>query len=99
MIDEGKFGEIKMSRYNEPQQLKEQHRCEVGMEEIIGKLIGKKIDVNCGSATVFRGENLGYSNDVLELKDEFGKTVYINGARILALSEVSDAASRPGFIG
>lgn len=69
------------------------------MEEIIGSLIGKKIDVNCGSAAMFRGENLGYSNGVLELKDDLGKTVYINGSRILAVSEVSDAASRPGFIG
>ena len=69
------------------------------MEEIIGSLIGKKIDVNCGSAAMFRGENLGYSNGVLELKDDLGKTVYINGSRILAVTEVSDAASRPGFIG
>ena len=68
------------------------------MEEIIGNLTGKKIDVNCGNAAMFRGENLGYSNGVLTLKDDTGKTVYIDGARILAVSEVSDAASRPGFI-
>ena len=68
------------------------------MEETIGNLIGKKIDVNCGNAAMFRGENLGYSNGVLELKDDTGKTVYINGIRILAISEVSDSASRPGFI-
>ena len=69
------------------------------MEEIIGNLIGKKIDVNCGNAAMFRGENLGYSNGVLALKDDTGKTVYIDGTRIVALSEVTDAASRPGFIG
>ena len=69
------------------------------MEELLGKLTGKKIDVNCGNAAMFRGENLGYSNGVLELVDDLGKTVYIDGTRVLAVSEVSDAASRPGFFG
>ena len=69
------------------------------MEQLISSLAGKKIDVNCGAGALFRGENLGYENGVLSLKDEHGKTVYIDGSRILALSEVSDAASRPGFIG
>ena len=69
------------------------------MEEILGNLLGKRIDVNCGNAAMFRGENLGYSNGVLEIKDESGKTVYIEGTRILAVSEATDAASRPGFIG
>jgi len=68
------------------------------MEEIIRGLSGKKIDVNCGNAAIFRGENLGYSNGILTIRDDWGKTVFIDGARIVAVSEVSDAASRPGFI-
>ena len=69
------------------------------MEEIIRNLTGKKIDVNCGNAAVFRGENIGYSSGVLTLRDDFGKTVYIDGTRIVAVSEISDGSSRPGFIG
>jgi hypothetical protein len=69
------------------------------MEEIIRNLTGKKIDVNCGHSALFRGENLGYSNGVLTVRDEYGKTIYIDGARIVAVTEVSDAATRPGFIG
>ena len=69
------------------------------MEEIIRNLTGKKIDVNCGHLALFRGENLGYSNGVLTVRDEYGKTIYIDGARIVAVTEVSDAATRPGFIG
>lgn len=69
------------------------------MEEIIRTLTGKKIDVNCGNAAMFRGENVGYSNGVLTLKDDMGKTVYVDGTRIVAVSEVTDAAARPGFRG
>lgn len=69
------------------------------MEEVIGKLIGKKIDVICGTSAVFRGEGLAYANGVLTLKDESGRTFYIDGAKVLAISEVTDGGSRPGFIG
>jgi len=69
------------------------------MEEIIRNLTGKKIDINCGHSALFRGENLGYSNGVLTLKDESGKTIFIDVARIVAVTEVSEASSRPGFIG
>ena len=69
------------------------------MEEIIRSLTGKKIDVNCGHSAVFRGENLGFANGVLTVKDETGKTVFIDAARIVAVTEVSEASGRPGFIG
>lgn len=69
------------------------------MEEIIRSLTGKKIDVNCGHSAIFRGENLGYANGVLTVKDETGKTVFIDAAKIIAVIEVSEASSRPGFIG
>ena len=69
------------------------------MEEVIGNRIGKKVDVICGASAVFRGEGIGYSNGVLILKDETGRTVYIDGAKVLAISEVTDGGSRPGFIG
>ena len=68
------------------------------MEEIIRSLCGKTIDVNCGNAAIFRGENMGYENGILTIQDDWGKTVFIDGTRIVAVSEVSDAASRPGFI-
>ena len=69
------------------------------MEEIIRSFTGKKIDVNCGHSAVFRGENLGFANGVLTVKDESGKTVFIDATRIIAVTEVSEASGRPGFIG
>ena len=69
------------------------------MQEVINKLIGKRIDVICGISAVFRGENVNYSDGILELKDETGRTVYIEGSRIVAVSEVTDPSVRPGFIG
>lgn len=68
------------------------------MEQIIGSLVGKRIDINCGTNAIFRGENLGYSDGVLTLKDESGRTIYIDGSRVVAVSEVSDPSVRPGFI-
>jgi hypothetical protein len=69
------------------------------MEEIISNLKGKRIDVNCGMSAVFRGENVSYNGGILELRDETGRTVYIEGSRIVAVSEVTDPSIRPGFIG
>jgi hypothetical protein len=69
------------------------------MEEIIRSLTGKKIDVNCGHSSMFRGENLGFANGVLTVKDETGKTVFIDATKIVAVIEVSEASGRPGFIG
>lgn len=69
------------------------------MEEIIRNLIGKKIDVNCGHSAIFRGENLGYAGGILTVKDETGKTVFIDATKVVAVIEVSEASGRPGFIG
>ena len=62
------------------------------MEEIIRSLVGKKIDVNCGHSALFRGENLGFASGVLTVKDEYGKTVFIDATRIVAVTEVSEAS-------
>lgn len=69
------------------------------MDQIIGELIGKKVDVNCGSGTVFRGENSGQSNGILTLTDEDGRRFYIDMSKIISISEVGETASKPGFIG
>lgn len=62
-------------------------------------LIGKKLDVVCMGAVAQRGENNGVSGGVLKLSDDEGKVVYIAIPTIVAVNEVSDAGSRPGFIG
>ena len=69
------------------------------MENVLQGLAGKKLDVVCMGAVTQRGENRSVSDGVLALVDDEGKVVYISVSTIVAVSEVSDAATRPGFIG
>ena len=68
------------------------------MEELIKGMIGKKIDVSCEAASVFRGDVTEVKSGVLILKDEDEKVVYIAINRIAAIYECGDTQSRPGFI-
>ena len=69
------------------------------MEELISKLIGKKIDVSCGSGAMLRGEVVEVKDGVLYLRDEDQKSAYVAIDKIATVYECSDSASRPGFIG
>ncbi|HLA94940.1 MAG TPA: MM0924 family protein [Pyrinomonadaceae bacterium] len=69
------------------------------MEELLRQMAGKKLDVTCMGAIAVRGENLGVSDGILRIKDDEGKTYFISVTSIVAVSEVLDSQSRPGFIG
>lgn len=68
------------------------------MEEILSGLAGKKIDVNCGSNVMYRGEVLSSTSGILKLKNEDGHDIFIAIDKIAAFSECKDQSSRPGFI-
>ena len=68
------------------------------MEELIKQLVGKKIDVNCGTAAMYRGEVIDAENGVLHLRNEDDADVYISIEKIAAMYECKDLPSRPGFI-
>ena len=68
------------------------------MEQIIRQLMGKKIDVSCGSGPVLRGEVVEIRDGVLHLRDEDERAAYIAIDKIASVCECSDSASRPGFI-
>jgi hypothetical protein len=69
------------------------------MEELIRGLTGKKIDVNCGSGAILRGEVIKVLDGVLHLRDEDEKAAYVAIDKIATVFECSDAVTRPGFIG
>lgn len=68
------------------------------MEALLSGLIGKKIDVNCGSNVAYRGEAISVEGGVLRLTNEENQDVYIAIDKVAAVSECRDFGSRPGFI-
>jgi hypothetical protein len=69
------------------------------MEELIRRLLGKKIDVSCGSGAILRGEVIDVRDGVLYLRDEDNKSAYVSIDKIATVYECNDSSSRPGFIG
>lgn len=68
------------------------------MEAILKELLGKKVDVNCGSNVAYRGEVVSADGGVLKLINEEGQEVFISIDKIAAITECRDFGSRPGFI-
>lgn len=68
------------------------------MEELLRGLSGRKIDVNCGSNVLYRGEVKAVAGGVLTIVNEEGDNVFIALEKIAAVCECRDFASRPGFI-
>lgn len=68
------------------------------MEELLKSLVGKKIDVNCGTAAMYRGEAIDVKSGILHLRNEDENDIFIAIERIAAMYECKDVPSRPGFI-
>ena len=68
------------------------------MEELLRQLLGKKIDVTCGTNAAFRGDVMDVKSGVLYLRDEDDKVAYVAIDKIAVVFEITDQHSRPGFI-
>jgi hypothetical protein len=68
------------------------------MESLLSGFAGKKLEINCGSNVVYRGEVVTAQNGILRLKNEEGHVVYLAIDKISAVSECREFANRPGFI-
>jgi len=68
------------------------------MEALLSGFAGKKIDVNCGSNVMYKGEVISAADGLLKLVNEDGNDVFIAIDKIAAVSECKDFGSRPGFI-
>ena len=69
------------------------------MEELLKQMLGKKIDVICGSNAAYRGDVIEVKNGVLNLRGEDDKTAYVAVDKIAVVTECKDQPSRPGFLG
>ncbi|MBA3768915.1 MAG: hypothetical protein H0X08_00145 [Blastocatellia bacterium] len=68
------------------------------MEELLKQLMGKKIDITCGSNAAFRGDVMDVKNGVLYLRDEEDKVAYVSVSKIAVIYECKEPTIRPGFI-
>ncbi len=68
------------------------------MENLLRGLVGKRADVYCGSSTVFRGRIESVDGGVLAVADDTERLFHIDIGHVIAISEVAEAASRPGFL-
>ena len=68
------------------------------MEEFLKQLMGKKIDVSCGSHAAFRGDVIDVKDGILFLRDDDEKVAYVAIDKIAIICEVKEHLSRPGFV-
>ena len=68
------------------------------MEELLKQLMGKKIDITCGTNATFRGDVIDVKSGVLYLRDEDDKVAYVAIDKVAVVYEVKEPQSRPGFI-
>jgi len=68
------------------------------MQELLSKLIGKKVDLYCGSASSLRGEIIKVEGGVLHLKDSEEKMCFVAIDKIVAVWEADDEGHRAGFV-
>jgi hypothetical protein len=67
------------------------------MQDLLAKLIGRKVDIVCVGAAAVRGELIKVENGVAELKED-NQTCYIAIDKIGLVWEARDHESRAGFV-
>ena len=68
------------------------------MEELLRQLLGKKIDVTCGTNAAFRGDVVDVKSGVLYLRDEDNKVAYVAIDKVAVVYECQEPHPRPGFV-
>ena len=72
--------------------------CPTFMQELLEKMVGRKIDVYCGGASSLRGEVIKVEGGVLHLKDNDQKLVFVAVAKITVVWDARDDDHRAGFV-
>ena len=67
------------------------------MEEFLTQMMGKKVDVSCGTGASVRGEVINVKGGILYLRDE-EKVAYVAVEKIAVVWEVKEHEIRTGFV-
>ena len=68
------------------------------MEEKLKGFEGKRVDINCGTAAIFRGTVKEVGGGLVTILDEDKLMISIAVDKIIAVTECVDPVTRPGFI-
>ena len=68
------------------------------MEEFLTQLMGKKIDVSCGTGAAVRGEVVNVKDGILYLRDD-ARVAYVAVEKVAVVWEVTEHEVRTGFTG
>lgn len=68
------------------------------MDELLTQLMGKRIDISCGSSAIVRGDVMAVKDGILYLRDENERVAYVSVEKISIVWEVKEHQTRPGFV-
>jgi len=68
------------------------------MNDLLSKLVGKKVDLRCGVATSLRGEVIKAEGGVVQLQDSDDKICFVAIDKIVVVWEAPDEGHRAGFV-
>ncbi|MCM3903723.1 MAG: hypothetical protein ND866_18635 [Pyrinomonadaceae bacterium] len=69
------------------------------MNDVLARLVGKKVDLRCEGATSIRGEVIKVEGGVVQLKDsEDNKICFVAIDKIVLVWEAPDEEHRAGFV-
>ena len=69
------------------------------MEEFLKQLMGKKIDISCGTTSTVRGDVMDVKDGILYMRDEHERVAYVAIEKVAVIWEVKEHQTRPGFVG
>lgn len=68
------------------------------MDEFLKQLMGKQVDVSCGTSAVVRGDIVDIKDGILYLRDENDHVAYVVIEKIAFIWEVNDGEHKAGFV-
>ena len=68
------------------------------MEDFLKQLMGKKIDISCGTTSTVRGDVMDVKDGILYMRDEHERVAYVAIERVAIVWEVKEHQTRPGFV-
>lgn len=67
------------------------------MEEFLTQMMGKRIDVSCGTGAAVRGEVMNVKDGILYLRDD-ERVAYVAVEKVAVVWEVQEHEVRTGFV-